>query len=127
DEVRLAVRRQVKQGVDGLKIMSTGGRMTPRTNVRVAQYTVQQLRAAVEETRRAGLTIAAHGHGTAGIRNAALAGVDTIEHCTWLGEGDEELHFDEEAVGARVGGDVIADGTMSAITIGARQSPRSVV
>ncbi len=93
-DVRLAVRRQVKQGVDGLKIMSTGGRMTPRTNVRVAQYTVEQISAAVQETRRANMTIAAHGHGTAGIRNAVRAGVDTVEHCSWIGE--DGLEFDEQ-------------------------------
>jgi imidazolonepropionase-like amidohydrolase len=98
DEVRHAVRVQINQGVDGIKIMSTGGRMTPRTNSVWAQYSVAQLTAAVEETRRAGLTIAAHGHGAAGIRNAVQAGVDTIEHCTWVTERDgaEVAALDEE-------------------------------
>jgi imidazolonepropionase-like amidohydrolase len=91
------VRWQVKNGVDCLKIMSTGGRMTPGTNPRVAQYTLGQLQAAVQEARRAKLTIAAHGHGTAGIRLAAQAAVDTIEHCSWLGDRDGELEFDEQA------------------------------
>jgi len=98
DEVRRAVRREVKEGVDGIKIMSTGGRMTPRTNPLRAQYSVQVIAAAVEETRRAGMTIAAHGHGTEGIRNAVHAGVDTIEHCTWVSEHDgaEVAQLDEE-------------------------------
>ncbi|MDQ6673539.1 MAG: amidohydrolase family protein [Chloroflexota bacterium] len=104
DDVRLAVRSQVKQGVDGIKIMSTGGRMTPRTNPAWAQYSLAQISAAVEETRRAGLTIAAHGHGTAGIRNAVQARVDTIEHCTWLTErdGTEVAELDEETARAMV-------------------------
>ncbi len=102
DEVRHAVRLQVKQGVDGLKIMSTGGRLTPRTNPSRAQYTVPQLSAAVEETRRAGLRIAAHGHGAEGIRNAVAAGVDTIEHCSWVVEEDdvERVELDQEAARA---------------------------
>ena len=74
DEVRRAVRWQVKQGVDGIKIMSTGGRMTPGTNPVSAQYSVAQISAAVEETRRARLTIAAHGHGTAGHPQRSASG-----------------------------------------------------
>ncbi len=92
--VRLAVRRQVKQGVNCLKIMATGGRMTPGTNVSVAQYILAELQAAVEETRRARLTIAAHALGTAGIRLAVEAGVDTIEHCSWIGP-NATVEYDE--------------------------------
>jgi imidazolonepropionase-like amidohydrolase len=99
DDVRHAVRLQVKQGVDGLKIMTTGGRLTPRTNPTRAQYSVAQLSAAVEETRRAGLKIAAHGHGAEGIRHAVAARVDTIEHCSWVVERDgvETVELDEDA------------------------------
>ncbi|MBV9354625.1 MAG: amidohydrolase family protein [Chloroflexi bacterium] len=102
DDVRRAVRLQVKQGVDGLKIMTTGGRLTPRTNPTRAQYSVAQLAAAVDETRRARLKIAAHGHGAEGIRNAVAAKVDTIEHCSWVVERDgvETVELDEEAARA---------------------------
>ena len=50
-----------------------------------SQFTVDELRAVVEEAHRLGLRVAAHAHGTAGITEAVAAGVDTVEHCTWLG------------------------------------------
>ena len=92
--VRAAARLQLKSGANCLKIMSTGGRMTPGTNPQVAQYTVTELRAAVEEAQRAHVPIAAHALGTAGIRNATAAGVNTIEHCNWLG-ADSNVDFHE--------------------------------
>jgi len=98
--VRAAARRQLKAGANCLKIMATGGRMTPGTNIRVAQYSVAELRAAVDEAQRAHVPLAAHALGTAGIRNATLAGVTTIEHCNWLGP-DGTVEFDE-AVAVRM-------------------------
>lgn len=94
DDVRRVARQQIKDGVDCLKVMATGGRMTPGTNPKLAQYTVPQVRAAVEEARRANLTIAAHALSADGIRVAAEAAVDTVEHCNWLDRGDG-LAFDE--------------------------------
>jgi imidazolonepropionase-like amidohydrolase len=94
DEVRAAARGQLKAGADCLKIMATGGRMTPGTNTLVAQYSVAELTAAVEEAARARVPLAAHALGTAGIRNATEAGVTTIEHCNWLGP-DGSVQFDE--------------------------------
>jgi imidazolonepropionase-like amidohydrolase len=88
DELRRLARRLAKEGADFFKVMSTGGRMTPGTNVTAAQYTVEELSALVGEARRLGRTVAAHGHGVAGIRNAVTAGVTTIEHCTWVSESD---------------------------------------
>jgi imidazolonepropionase-like amidohydrolase len=92
--VRAAARGQLKAGANCLKIMATGGRMTPGTNIGVAQYSVPEIRAAVEEAARAHVCVAAHALGTAGIRNATLAGVNTIEHCNWLGP-DGGIEFDE--------------------------------
>src|ERR1051326_1751660 len=92
--VRAAARAQLKAGADCLKVMATGGRMTPGTNTLMAQYTVAELAAAVEEARRARVPLAAHALGTAGIRNATAAGVTTIEHCNWLGP-DGSVQFDE--------------------------------
>src|SRR6202165_3712258 len=82
-EVRAAARRQLKSGANCLKIMATGGRMTPGTNVGVAQYSVAEIRAAVEEARRGNVTMAAHAIGTAGIRTATAAGVNTIAARFW--------------------------------------------
>lgn len=92
--VRLAARRQLKAGANCLKIMATGGRMTPGTNITVPQYGVAELRAAVEEAQRARVSLAAHALGTAGIRNATQAMVTTIEHCNWLG-AQGQVEFDE--------------------------------
>jgi imidazolonepropionase-like amidohydrolase len=92
--VRAAARLQLKSGANCLKIMSTGGRMTPGTNPRMAQYSVAELRAAVDEAQRANVPLAAHALGTPGIRNATAAGVNTIEHCNWLG-ADGNVDFDE--------------------------------
>jgi imidazolonepropionase-like amidohydrolase len=122
-EVRYAVRWQVKSGVDCLKIMATGGRMTPGTDPRVAQYTLQELRAAVEEARRAKMTIAAHGQGTVGIRLAAQAGMDTIEHCSWLGERDGELEFDEPAARTMVANGVHVVPTTLPVYLATFRSP----
>ncbi len=83
--VRAAARSQLKAGANCLKIMATGGRMTPGTNVGRAQFSVAELSAAVDEARRGQVPIAAHALGAAGIRTATEAGVDTIEHCSWLG------------------------------------------
>jgi imidazolonepropionase-like amidohydrolase len=94
DGVRAMARRQLKAGANCLKIMSTGGRMTPGTNTLVAQYSVAEISAAVEEAARGNVTLAAHGLGTAGIANATAAGVNTIEHCNWLG-ADGGVRFDE--------------------------------
>jgi imidazolonepropionase-like amidohydrolase len=93
-EVRAAARSQLKAGANCLKIMSTGGRMTPGTNTGVAQYTVAEIAAAVEEAQRAHVSIAAHALGTAGIRNATAAGVNTLEHVNWLSP-DGSVAFDE--------------------------------
>jgi len=82
-EVRRGVRARVKAGVDVIKIMATGGHMTPGTNPSLPQYTVAELRAAVEEAHRLGRLVTAHAHGPAGIANAVEAGVDCIEHCSF--------------------------------------------
>jgi imidazolonepropionase-like amidohydrolase len=93
--VRVAARSQLKAGANCLKVMATGGYMTPGTNRSRAQYSVQEIAAAVEEAARAHVTVAAHGLGTEGIRNAVHAGVNTIEHCTWFAAADLSISFDE--------------------------------
>lgn len=91
DGIRRLARQLAKDGVDFFKVMATGGRMTPGTNVTAAQFTVEELGALVSEAKRLGKTVAAHGHGTAGIRNAVQAGVTTVEHCTWISADDDEV------------------------------------
>ena len=74
DELRSAVRRLHREGVDLIKVMASGGRMTAGSNVCAAQFTEQEIRAVVDEARRLNKTVAAHGHGAAGIAVATLAG-----------------------------------------------------
>jgi imidazolonepropionase-like amidohydrolase len=88
DEVRKAARLQLKAGVDLVKVMATGGVMTAGTQPGAAQLTREEMAAAVEEAHNAGRTVAAHAEGREGIRNAILAGVDSIEHGYEL---DEEI------------------------------------
>ena len=86
DEVLTALRGQVKLGADWIKIMSTGGRFTPRTNPRMPQYPVEVLRAAVADAERLGVRVAAHCHAASGVRNCVEAGVHNLIHASWMSE-----------------------------------------
>ncbi len=83
DEVRKAVRSQVKAGADFIKIFATGGGLTPGTNTLEAQYTEAEMKTATAEARRLGKLVSSHAHGSPGVRNSVAARVDTIEHCTF--------------------------------------------
>ena len=72
DEVRKGAREQLKAGVDVIKLMATGGVMTEGVDPGSAQLTVEELRAAIEEARKAGKLTATHAQGTAGIKNDAI-------------------------------------------------------
>ncbi|MFT7651701.1 MAG: imidazolonepropionase-like amidohydrolase [Limisphaerales bacterium] len=79
------LHRQVAQNVDLIKIMATGGRLTAGSQPTDAQFPQATLDALVATAHQHKLPVAAHCHGTEGIHRAALAGVDTIEHCSWVG------------------------------------------
>lgn len=113
-DVRRVARRQIRDGVNCLKIMASGGRMTPGTNPKLPQYSVGQIRTAVDEARRAGLTIAAHALSARSIRRAAKAGVDTIEHCNWLDQ-EEGLAFDESTAELMAENGVAFDPTLTPV------------
>jgi imidazolonepropionase-like amidohydrolase len=94
--VREAVRRLLEdEGADGIKIMATGGGLTPGTDSRHASYSVEELAAAADEAHRLGKRVTSHAHGVPGIRNATVAGIDSIQHCTMLGP-DWTWTFDED-------------------------------
>ncbi len=97
EEVLKAVRTVVTMGVDWIKVCATGGGLTPDSNVRRAQYSAETLAALVQDGHRLGRKVAAHAHGTEGILNCAIAGTDSIEHCSWMGEEDGH-RYDEDAV-----------------------------
>ena len=84
DAVRRAVRRQLAQGADLIKVMATGAMLSSETeDARAIQYTLDELRAAVEVAHDNFTPVAAHAHACQGIVNAVEAGVDSIEHCTF--------------------------------------------
>jgi imidazolonepropionase-like amidohydrolase len=86
DEVRQAAREQIKAGVDIVKLMATGGVLTPAVEPGSEQFTEAELRAGVEEAHKAGKKTATHAMGTRGIQNALRAGIDSIEHGVYLDE-----------------------------------------
>ena len=79
-EVRKAVRYQIKYGAQLIKVCASGGVMSYTGPAGAQQYSDEELAAIVDEAHRAGLRVAAHAHGDAGIRTAIEVGVDCIEH-----------------------------------------------
>ena len=86
DEVRASVRYQIKQGADVIKTCATGGVLSEGDAVGASQYTYEELHAMVEEANKLGRKVAAHAHGTEGIKVAVRAGVSSIEHGSFLDE-----------------------------------------
>jgi imidazolonepropionase-like amidohydrolase len=86
DEMRVAVRHDLRNGVDWIKLMATGGVADSLSDFNVQELSDDQMRAAVEVAHRANRRVMAHAEGTAGITAAVRAGVDTIEHGTMLDE-----------------------------------------
>jgi imidazolonepropionase-like amidohydrolase len=89
DEVRRAVRYQIKHGADLIKVCASGGIMSHTGPAGAQQYSDEELAAVADEAHRAGLKVAAHAHGDAGIRAAIEAGIDCIEHGSLM--SDETL------------------------------------
>ena len=90
DEVMKAARRRIRRRVDNLKLMATGGGMSPGPAT-VPQLNEDEMRAAVLEAEKNGICTAAHCIGEAGCENAVRAGVRTIEHGTFLNEKTMKL------------------------------------
>lgn len=97
-QVRAVIDRQVRHGVDWIKVMATGGVITKGTDIRAAQYDEVELREIVLHARGLGCEVAAHCHGNLGIRNAVASGVRTIEHCSFAGKEGFGADFDAALV-----------------------------
>lgn len=91
DQVRAAVRYQIKYGADLIKTCATGGVLSEGDAAGVQQYTAAELEAMVEEAEKLERKVAAHAHGTAGIKAAVRAGAASIEHGSILDREAVEL------------------------------------
>ena len=90
-EMRKAVREQIRDGADYIKIMATGARSVEREDPEPAQMTREEVAAVVDEAHRMGYRVAAHAEGLGGTRIAVEEGVDTIEHGLSLHRAPELL------------------------------------
>ena len=91
EQVRAAVRYQVKYGADLIKTCATGGVLSEGDAVGATQYTYEELKAMVDEATKLDRKVAAHAHGTEGIKIAVRAGVASIEHGSFLDQEGAKL------------------------------------
>jgi imidazolonepropionase-like amidohydrolase len=91
DEGRKAVRYQVKYGADVIKICATGGVLSEGDAVGATQYTLEEMKAIVDEAGKLERKVAAHAHGAEGIKLAVRAGVSSIEHGSFLDDEGARL------------------------------------
>lgn len=96
DQLRRAAREELKAGADVIKLMATGGVLTPGVEPGSPQLTLEEMRSAVEEAHKAGKKTAAHAQGSEGIKNAILAGIDSIEHGMFLTDEIIELMLEKK-------------------------------
>ncbi|MDO6618782.1 amidohydrolase family protein [Pseudomonadota bacterium] len=82
--VRAKVRENIKYGANAIKVCATGGVFSKGTKVGVQQLTYEEIKSAVDEAHMRGLVVASHAHGTSGIKASIRAGVDSIEHCSFM-------------------------------------------
>lgn len=86
DQVKKVVAEQVAAGAEVIKVIASGGVLTPGTSPDDVQMTTEEITAAVDAARQAGKPVAAHAHGASGMKHAILAGARSIEHATLLDE-----------------------------------------
>ncbi|MFE0633369.1 amidohydrolase family protein [Streptomyces sp. NPDC058864] len=111
DALRTAVRERGRQGCGVVKIMASGGHMTPGSKpMHASQYTADELRMVVEEAHKIGLSVAAHAHGNEAILDAVNAGVDTLEHVSFM--TPEGFAPEEKVLAAIAKSDVFASVTL---------------
>jgi imidazolonepropionase-like amidohydrolase len=106
-DVTRAVAVLAEQGVDAVKIVATGGMMTPGSIPSASAYPTSVLKAAADEAHRRGLRITAHAHGVQGMWRCVEAGIDSIEHATML-DSHGRWAFDQDLAHAMRERDIAA-------------------
>ncbi|MCA9122404.1 MAG: amidohydrolase family protein [Planctomycetales bacterium] len=91
DDARKAVRQRYKDGADLIKLTATGGILSLAASGQNPQFSDDELRAIVATAKDYGMTVAVHAHGTEGMKRSVLAGVDSIEHGTFMTDEVMEL------------------------------------
>lgn len=94
DEIRRKVRFDVKNGADLIKMIATAGVLSEEESVGAPQYSFEEMKALVDEAHMWGKRVAAHAHGTEGIKRAVRAGVNSIEHGSLLDDEAIQLMLD---------------------------------
>ena len=97
DELRKAAREQIKAGADWIKLIASGGILSPGTQPESPQLEEEEMRAAIEEAHKAGRRAAVHAHGAAGIKNALRAGIDSVEHAYFLDDEAIQMMLERDA------------------------------
>jgi len=83
-EVRQVIRKLAHDGVDHIKVLSSGAVLTHGSNPKSQEFTLEELQAAVDEASHFGLRVESHAHSPQGIKNAIIAGVASVEHATMI-------------------------------------------
>ncbi len=96
DEMRRAIRNEIKYGSDWIKLLVTGAFMSVGDDPRQVHFSPEELKIAVEEATRRGVPVMAHAHSTEGIKQAVLAGVRSIEHGTFVDKETIQLMIERE-------------------------------
>lgn len=122
DGIRAAVRDRVARGVDVIKVMATGGELTPGSAPYRVQYSEEELRAASDEAHRHGVPVTAHAHAPPGIARAVAAGFDAVEHCSFTTE--HGVRVDNRVLDAMARAGVVASLTLGEIPGGPPPAPR---
>jgi imidazolonepropionase-like amidohydrolase len=96
DEVRKAVREQIRAGADSIKVMASGGGLTEGSEPGGVTFSLEELRVAVEEAHKAGKRASTHAHAATAIKNAVRAGFDSVEHAMFTDEEALDMMYEHK-------------------------------